>query len=453
MPEISIPWGDAPLAVNLPAEWSVQQVAEPSASAAGEGWGDRLATALSHPEHMPPLDELLLAARGGRIVLVVEDMTRHSPLPEILEIVFREIEQAGVSDGDVEIVIATGTHPPLTAAEAAQKLGRFAARIAWRCNDCRGSNAYVNLGRIHPGPSAGGGMDLWLDRGVVEARLRIVITSVSPHMHAGFGGGWKMLLPGCAMLESITRLHAAGVPRRPRQQVGQQRQANRMRRLVDAAGPLLGAAGGTTFGIQYVLEAHGGADGRDRVGPIAVGEVQACHEMLAKMCAARCGVLIDNPADVVIANAWPRDFDLWQSMKAIANCCWAARPNGVIICMTRCVAGVNKMPIMSLPVSPGMVRGFVRLLGADALASLMTRLVPRLSGDAAFFVRLAMQTVQRNLIILVSPTLAKAGVKVLGLPLVGDPAEAVALAQRHLGKGPQRVTVFPQGGVSYPIGR
>jgi len=444
MVSISIPWGDGTLPLELPATWTVQQTASAALPPAPADWPDQLARALTRPEGAPPLAKLLQARHGGRIAVVVEDLTRHSPLVEILRILFRELTHAEIPPDNIEIVFATGMHPPLSPAEAAAKIGEpFASTVHWRNNPCRDRDAYENLATLHDGAAS---LDLWVDRGVATADLRIVVTSVSPHLQSGFGGGHKMLLPGCAHLDSIRQLHLSGVPRRPTQQVGQTTAENRMRRLIEAAGAAVDAAGGRTFGVQYVL------DGNDQPGAIAVGDVLSCHRMLAKTCAAGCGVLVDAPADVVIASAAPRDFDLWQSFKAVANTCWALRDNGVLICLTRCPGGAN-MPTLSLPIRPSWVRAAVRITGADPLANLLSRFVPTLAGDAAFFVRLAMRTLQRNTVLMVSPALVESGHRMVGLPLYGEAAEAIAVAERALGGGPKRVLVFPQGGVTYPVMR
>ncbi len=444
MTDISIPWGDDTLTMTLPSDWTVQQVASPSVSSAGKDWPERLANALSQPEGIQPLSKLLAARPNARIVVIVEDLTRYSPLTVILEAVFREFHHANIPDENVEIFFATGMHPPLTPAEAAGKIGAgLAESIAWRCNPWRDRDAYVDLGQVRAG---GVCIDLLVDRGVVGADLRIVITSVSPHLQAGFGGGYKMFVPGCSHLDTIRQLHLVSVPRRSTQQVGQPAHLNRMRRLIDASGSVVDAAGGKSFGVQYLLDAENG------LSAVAAGDVVTCQRMLAKHCAAGCGIILESPADVVVVNAWPRDFDLWQAFKAIANTCWAARDNGVIICLARCPGGVN-MPTPKFPIGPGFIRRVVRLFGANALASLLTRLVPTLSGDAAFFVRLALQIIQRNTIIMVSPAIAAADQKMPGLAVYADPAEAFTAADDLLGKDPKRVVVFPSGGISYPIPR
>ena len=438
MPDISIPWGTDSLTVSLPDQWTVQQTAEATTWPAEKNWPDRLGLALTAPATGTSLPDLLAGRRGGKVVIILEDMTRHSPLAEILRIVMREIEHAGVGRDDLELLFASGMHPPMTPREVAEKIGPAMTKIRWRCNPWHDPKAYESIGRV-------GRRDVRIDRGLLEAELRIIISSVSVHLQAGFGGGYKMIVPGCAALETIRSLHRLGLRDAQHQLVGSGPAGNPMRRAIDGAGKLLEAREGANFAVQYLL------DSDNMPSFIAAGEVIPTQRMLAKQCSVATGVLIDNPADVLIANAYPRDHDLWQSFKCIANTRWACRPDGVIICLTRCEAAMQGMRVPRWPISPAWMRRIMQWLGADAVGSLITRLVPQLAGDAAFFVRMASQTLQRNPLVMVSPILHAAGGKFPGLEVVGSMAEAMAYAQRLLGDGPQRVTVFPAGGTTYPI--
>jgi len=438
MPDISMPWGKDELTVSLPDNWTVQQTAEPASRPADPDWPDRLGGALTEPATGLSLSRLLAIHRGEKVVMILEDMTRHSPLPEILRIVMREVEHAGVKRDKLELVFASGMHPPMTPREVAAKIGPAMTRLPWRCNPWHDHKAYEVIGRV-------GRMDVRIDRGVLEAGLRIIISSVSVHLQAGFGGGYKMLLPGCASLDTIRQLHRLGLRNAQHQLVGSEAARNPMRQAIDAAGELLEGRGGDNFAIQYLLDA------RNMPSFIAAGEVITTQRMLAKQCSVATGVLIDNPADVLIANAHPRDHDLWQSFKCIANTRWACRPDGVIICLTRCEAAMQGMRVPRWPISPAWMRRIMCRLGADAVTSLITRLVPRLAGDAAFFVRMASQTLQRNPLVMVSPILHATGGKFPGLEVVPSMDQAVAYSRRIIGDGPQRVTVFPFGGTTYPI--
>jgi hypothetical protein len=89
-------------------------------------------------------------------------------------------------------------------------------------------------------------------------------------------------------------------------------------------------------------------------------------------------------------------------------------------------------------------------LGPGPLSNLVMRLIPRLGGEAAFFVRLATHALHRNPILMVSPALHAAGVRFPGMDVFGTMEQAVAAAEAILGRGPQRVIVFPSGGTTYP---
>jgi hypothetical protein len=437
MAKVSFPIHDGNMSLELPAHWRLWQVAPPQLRPAREDWAEHLAELLGRTSGDGALAPLLREHRHDRIVLVIEDVTRHSPTERILTALMREVEYAGIEAEQVEVLFAVGMHPPMTAEQAAEKLGRWASRLRWRSNPWQQSNEHVLLGRC-------GSTPISLDRGLVESQLRIVITSVSPHLQAGFGGGAKMLAPGCSSLETIRHLHRLGLARTARQLVGTDAESNPMRRTIDRAGELLEAAGGSVYSIQYVL------DEENEPSSIAAGPLGPTQRMLAKHCSVACGVLLSEPADVVLANAYPRDFDLWQSFKAIAHAQWAVRPGGAVICVTQCSEGLNGMNPPRWPLGPTWTRRVVRRLGPHALASTLTRLVPRLAGDAAFFVRMALQTLHRNPILIVSPTLYNAGA-FPGIYTCRTLEEAARITDDLLPESRPRVTAFPLGGVTYPV--
>jgi len=438
MPRVSVPWGRDELGFSLPEHWAVAQVASPSLKPAPANWPRRLAVALTQPVAGEPLGRILAARTHARVALIVEDVTRHSPLPEILRVLMREVRHARIRDEQIEVVFATGMHAPMTRDQARQKLGPAMDGVRWRCNPWHDRTAYEYLGQADRVP-------VWLDRGVAQADVRILITSVSPHLQAGFGGGYKMYVPGCAPLETIRALHRLGLERTARQPAGPHAAGNAMRRAIDAAGKLVDSAGGRSFAVQYLLDEH------DRPTSLAVGDVVPTHRMLRKQCSVACGVVTAETADVVITNAHPRDFDLWQCLKCIPNTHRAARPNGVIICLARCEAGLYGMRVPPWPLGPVWTRRLLRLFGPEAFSGLLMRLLPSLAGEAAFFVRLAARALCRNPILMVSPALHAAGAGFPGLHVLADPADAVAAADRLLPEGPRRVIIFPSGGVTFPI--
>ena len=63
--------------------------------------------AVDHPIGTPPLREI--ASRGGRVAVLVDDMTRPTPAHEILPFLLAELEEAGIRKRDIIFVIAVGS--------------------------------------------------------------------------------------------------------------------------------------------------------------------------------------------------------------------------------------------------------------------------------------------------------------------------------------------------------
>jgi lactate racemase len=444
MADWSVPWGTEELALPIPDHWSVVQTATPQAPSAPSDWADRLAGSLVRPEGSPPLPEALRGlGAGGKILLVLEDVTRHSPLKEILPVILREVAHAGIADDRVSVLIATGMHPPMSAEQVREKIGPLADRFAWHCNDASDKEAHVCVGEV-PLPQGRGTLAVHVNRRLVEADLRIVVASVTPHLQAGFGGGAKMFVPGCAGLETISQVHLLGLPRGAGPLVGVSPPANPMRGMIDAVSPLIDAAGGRTFAVQYLLDA------KDLPYSTVAGDIARGQQMLAKQCAAASGIVMESQADILITNAHPRDYDLWQCFKCIPNTHYAARKGGVIIVLARCPAGTN-MGRVRWPLSPKWTRRLIRGMGVKGIVSLVRRLMPGVNPEAHFFVQIATETLHRNPILMYAPEILRRGQNFPGLPLFDNLAAVFRAADEALGEGSRRVAIFPSGGVTYPV--
>ena len=440
MAELRLPWGEEEWVVPLPDSWQVAQRAEPALRGAQDDWPERLAAAVAQPDSGPALGELLSARRHGNVVLVVKSFSRPSPLAEILEVLMREIHHAGIPDEQVSIQFATSTRPPLTPAQAKEKLGAIVESLAWRCNPIADGGAFTYIGRA-------GKLPIHIHRQVADADLRILLSSVSPHLISGFTGGYDLLTPGCANDETIRHLHRLSVSasREDRQWVGAAPGENPMRRWIDQAGLLVDQRHGTTFSMQFLPDPLG------RPAYIAAGHPLPTHQMLAKQCAVACGVMLESPGDVLIVGAYPRDANLVQMCRAVAQTRWAVHPNAPILCFGRGLAGLGEIRPIPWPLGPAWTRRLIRAVGAPGVTSLLSHLLPNLPPDAISPIRLLAQTLQRNPVFFVCPHLTELGLHFPGIRIYLTPEDAVAAAQKIVGRGAQRVVVFPLGGTSYPI--
>ncbi|MDI7276746.1 MAG: lactate racemase domain-containing protein, partial [Anaerolineae bacterium] len=189
---------------------SLLGVYSPREAGAGPPAASLTERALSSPIASPPLQQL--AGRGQKVLVLCDDYTRPTPVAEMLPPVLAELRGAGVSQKDVSILVASGTHRRMTRRELARKLGR-AILSEYRVlqHDWRDEESLVPLGETS------GGLPVVANRHLLEADLVIGLGHVVPHRITGYSGGAKIIGPGVTGAAlSPTEMHwlAAQVPAR-----------------------------------------------------------------------------------------------------------------------------------------------------------------------------------------------------------------------------------------------
>jgi nickel-dependent lactate racemase len=140
-------------------------------------------------------------ARGKKeVVILFDDITRPTRTYEILPYVLRELEQAGITDAQVRLIAALGSHGAHDNHALRKKLGqetleRFPVYQHNPWENC------VPVG------TTSHGTPLAVNREVMSCDLKIGIGCILPHPQVGFGGGGKIILPGVAHIDSIEHFH------------------------------------------------------------------------------------------------------------------------------------------------------------------------------------------------------------------------------------------------------
>ena len=83
--------------------------------------------ALNYPIDCASLKDVVKGKND--VVIIVDDLTRATPQEVILPIVLNELNEAGILDSMVSVVIALGTHRPMTEQEI---LARFGTEVVGR---------------------------------------------------------------------------------------------------------------------------------------------------------------------------------------------------------------------------------------------------------------------------------------------------------------------------------
>jgi lactate racemase len=153
-----------------------------------------------------PISEL--ASGKKEVVILFDDLARPTPAYEIVPIVLRELEKAGISDHQIRFIAALGAHGAHTANEFRKKLGeevldRFPVYNHHPFDFC------TYLGKTSRGTPVS------INKEVMACDLKIGIGSIVPHPFSGFGGGGKILLPGVAHIDSIAYNHGTLLKNHP----------------------------------------------------------------------------------------------------------------------------------------------------------------------------------------------------------------------------------------------
>jgi lactate racemase len=273
-----------------------------------------VSAALANPIGAGRLDSLL--KREQSVVILFDDATRPTPAGRILPPILATIRAAGIPDSHVTLFAAMGTHRPMTEDELRLKLGddiRQRYRVINR--DYRSAH-FVSLGKTTSGTP------VFVDRAVVEADVKIAVGNVVPHISAGWGGGSKMLLPGCCSQITTDMMHLMACIVQPVLEVIGTRD-NKPREEMDAiAGKV-----GLSFIVNTVMDEE-----KNMLGVFA-GHYVAAHRAATRLAEKVMVVPIPRQADIVIVSAHPCHFDYWQGIKPYAYCHRAVREGGIIIFM------------------------------------------------------------------------------------------------------------------------
>jgi nickel-dependent lactate racemase len=159
-----------------------------------------------NPIGSKPVREL---AKGKKeVVILFDDLARPTPVFEVLPMVLRELEGAGISDQQIRLIAALGAHGALTGNDFRKKLGeevldRFPVYNHHPFNYCN------YLGKTSRGTPVS------INREVMACDLKVGIGCIVPHSFSGFGGGGKIILPGVAHMDSIVYNHGTLVKEHP----------------------------------------------------------------------------------------------------------------------------------------------------------------------------------------------------------------------------------------------
>ncbi len=367
--------------------------------------GDLITEALANPIGSPRLKDRVRP--GMKVLIVVDDNTRSTRTELMLPAVISELSAAGVSAGDIHVLVALGTHRPMSRLEMEQKYtpGIVASHRFILPN-------WQNAGDFEHVESSGD-FPVHIHRELLQADFVIGVGQTVPHLIAGFGGGCKIINPGCADAETIGRMHWLCSTAEDGRLFAVR--DNPVRRVIDEVG--------LKAGLKFIINEVPGKN--DALAGVFAGDPILAHRAACDFARSACTVAVSELADIVVADPYPSDLDFWQSLKGLNAACSALRPGGTVIFAAPCTEGV-------CPSHPEIADIGFRHPGGHIENLVATG---QLCPIPAAAIWLGARMLERSHVILVTKGVSAAEATAMGLEYASDPAAALALALRRHGAG------------------
>lgn len=315
---MELPYGKRTIMLDFPREW------EPDLFRPNPIFptGDPIREVIQSLDNPYGNRRLVDFSGAASVAIAVCDETRPVPNHLILPLLLKRLHQMGISKSAIQILIACGLHSPtpesrfanilpvdiinqysITVHHALHSDLKFLGRTA------RGTPVFVN--------------PLFFD-----AELHFVIGMIDPHQFVGYTGGVKGAAIGLAGAQTIEANHSMLF--HPKALIGEI-QDNPVRQDIEEIGKMIGVH----FAVDVVL------DERNRIIKVFSGEPSEVEQAGSAFCRGVYEIKVSKEYDMVIVSpgGYPKDINLYQAQKALANTTPLVRQGGEIILFAECPEG------------------------------------------------------------------------------------------------------------------
>jgi nickel-dependent lactate racemase len=279
--------------------------------------------ALRNPISSPPLQSIvkkkLTANPKAKALIVISDNTRPVPYTGkegILLPIVEAMEDAGLSTSRILILVATGTHRPMTDKELFALLDPkvFEKGIQIHQHDCRNSKELKHIGR-----TAIGG-EIYINQMYMDGDIRILTGLVESHFMAGVSGGRKSICPGLLAEDSIHILHSGPILASPRAR-DFVLEGNPVHEEILAVAQM---AGGDMI-VNVTLDAN------YRLTGVFAGDLKQAHRKAVEKLQLYAAIPAKRTYDLVITHVGYVGLNHYQAAKGALICMPLVKPDGICL--------------------------------------------------------------------------------------------------------------------------
>ncbi len=285
---------------------------------------------LASPIHSSEIEQLF--SSRNKTTIVLPDKTRKCASREFLPVLVNLLNLQNILDSDIQILLANGSHTGHTDEEITAIIGEdMLGRLDVFEHDSKNRNVLVYVGET------GFGTPVYVNRRVLECDRLLVAGTVVHHYFAGFGGGPKMIVPGCAGYETITKNHALAIESKssglhPFCRPGTI-ENNPIQEDIREALQWLDV----DFLFETVLNENG------KMIAAFSGELFETHKLACDYVNRIFKICVKEKADFVLASCggFPKDINVIQAHKTLYNAYQCVKDGGVIFILAECSQGVG----------------------------------------------------------------------------------------------------------------
>ena len=251
----------------------------------------------------------------------------------------------------IEILVATGTHRPMTDAELRRILppAAFGGGVTITNHRCTDAAELRHIGRTARGT------EVWINRRYLDADIKILTGLVEPHFMAGVSGGAKSICPGLVSEQVTYIFHGAAM-------------------MADARADSLALEGNPCraesravagmAGVDFIINVT--IDRNKQVTDVFAGDLDQAHHVATQKALSEVVIPFAQHYDIVLTHTGFVGINHYQAAKAAVEAARAIAPGGSLILAANLtdadpVGGANYKRVLPL----------LRQMGHDAFEQLV----------------------------------------------------------------------------------
>jgi nickel-dependent lactate racemase len=317
----NLAYGKKGLSIELPESYNIDLI-EPKWNDGLPDQSGAVSAALRNPNKSKPLKEMIKT--GDKVGIIFSDITRATPYHIIIPAILGELKD--IPQDKIIFFCANGTHRLATDQELINILGKeIVSGFRIVQNDVNDRDQHIYVGTTKSGNS------VFLNKEILECKVKILTGFIEPHFFAGFSGGGKALIPGLASVATIKYNHSISHLSHEKTSWGITYGNPLWEEIMEAAELVPGL-----FLLNVALNK------RKEITGVFAGDLRTAHKAGCGFVKESAMVPVNKLYDIVITSnsGYPLDLNVYQTVKGMSAAAEIIREGGTIIMAAECWDGI-----------------------------------------------------------------------------------------------------------------